>query len=395
MNTSLTAEHIKTVIENLPTQHRIMIRLLLLQYLDISQQDVEYMAEDQPDSRFLSGGQPAQKIASLEGTGDITARANQYRLYFREKREKPWLQVKCLEKQMAVTIQTAAVAEELLTTRFGVESSVVESNKQQALSALPKPEIRQLEQAWDQGDLTEEVYRTKRLLIELQSLLRRAERQRRQLISTKREFQSSGSNPLQDHEIAHIWGIPLSSLASRKVKALQQFLTDLQKLAQDTSSPPASDTASSLLQTRDLWKETFFVLSNRQVERSVVSYGGLERSEEALMEKLEAFAQGDLSEDIEANFWQAITRLNDTEHGGTWSNYSRSIFALQRLSAIQADLDLTSEDIQQKLLALSTPKSLADALPAPESEEQPLELNEVSLGVLNALMGEQDDKRKG
>ena len=48
----LTFELIETVIETLPVQSRIMVRLLLLQYLEPSEEDIQFIVEDQPDSRL-------------------------------------------------------------------------------------------------------------------------------------------------------------------------------------------------------------------------------------------------------------------------------------------------------------------------------------------------------
>ena len=53
MSTSLTFEQIQKTLEGLPIQNRTMVRLLLLQYFDVHQDEIDYMATDQPDSRFL------------------------------------------------------------------------------------------------------------------------------------------------------------------------------------------------------------------------------------------------------------------------------------------------------------------------------------------------------
>ena len=46
-------------------------------------------------------------------------------------------------------------------------------------------------------------------------------------------------------------------------------------------------------------------------------------------------------------------------------------------------------------MKIITPQPKGEALPAPEQEEQAPELGEQALGVLNAFMGEIDDKRSG
>ena len=396
MNTStettpISRELIEKTIEALPVQNRTMIRLLLLQYQDIEKEDIEYIANDQPDSRFQAGAQPSSKFSVGEGVIEVTDRAEQYRHLSQQKRERPWLQIECLENQMALTDLATSAAEGLLTTRLEVDPSTIKDRKKTAVSALPKPEIRRLNKAWDQDEISESDYQASRLLVEYQTLIRRRERQRRRHDTALREFESSGLFPLQDHEIAHIWGIPLGSLAGRKVKAMNNYLIDLQRrLETDNAMPNTKDARP------DLWRETIRALSKKPVKRSVVSFiSGIERTEEMLLGKLQSLADGTMPEELESNFWQLITRRHDTEHSGPWNDHARAIFALQRLSAIQSDIDPTIEELEDNLLKIITPQAKGEALPAPEQEAKELELGEQAQGVLNAFIGEIDDKRSG
>lgn len=396
MNTStettpISRELIEKTIEALPVQNRTMIRLLLLQYQDIEKEDIEYIANDQPDSRFQAGKQPSSKFSVGEGVIEITDRAEQYRHLSQQKRERPWLQIECLENQMALTDLATSAAEGLLTTRLEVDPSTIKDRKKTAVSALPKPEIRRLNKAWDQDEISESDYQASRLLVEYQTLIRRRERQRRRHDTALREFESSGLFPLQDHEIAHIWGIPLGSLAGRKVKAMNNYLIDLQRRLETDNAMPNTKEARP-----DLWKETIRALSKKPVKRSVVSFiSGIERTEEMLLGKLQSLADGTMPEELESNFWQLITRRHDTEHSGPWNDHARAIFALQRLSAIQSDIDPTIEELEDNLLKIITPQAKGEALPAPEQEAKELELGEQAQGVLNAFIGEIDDKRSG
>ena len=390
---TISRELIEKTIESLPVQSRTMIRLLLLQYQDIEKEDIEYIAVDQPDSRFQAGEQPSRKFQQTfgEGTVHVTSRIEQYRQLFRQKRERPWLQIECLKKQITLTDLSILAAEGLLTARFEVDPSTIKDRKKAAISALPRPEIRRLDKAWDQDEISESDYQTSRLLVEYQTLIRRKERQQRRLSTASREFENSGLSPLQDHEIAHIWGIPLGSLSGRKVKAMHSYVTDLQcRLEADSAMPDTKESRP------DLWRETIRALSKKPVERSVVSFiAGIERTEEMLLEKLQSLAEGTMPEEFESSFWQLITRIHDSEHSGPWSNHARSIFALQRLTAIQSDIDPTIEDLEDDLLKIITPQAKGEALPAPEQEEQELELGEQAQGVLDAFIGEIDDKRSG
>ena len=388
-HSSLTFELIEAVIEALPIQSRIMIRLLLLQYLEPSEEDVRFIVEDQPDSRFMAGDQPQQKKSLVTPTHEVTERINQYSGFLRQKRERPWLQVECLKKQIALTDLTIRAAEGLLTTKFRVDRADLKERKKTAVSALPKPEIRRLDRALEQEEITDNDFHRERLLIEYQTLLRRRERQRRRLNQAQQEYDLSGLSPLQDHEVAHIWGIPLGSLSARKVKALTHYLTALQARLDQESTSTDSPQASA-----DLWRETLRTLSRKPSHRSIVTFiPGIERTEEALIEKLKTFADGSMPEAAESGFWQLITRIHDSEHSGPWHSHARAIFALQRLYAIQSDSEPTLDELEEDLLKATRPKSMDEALPAYQADEQPAELSEQALGVLNALAGEIDDKR--
>ncbi len=384
----LTFELIEAVVETLPIQSRIMVRLLLLQYLEPSEEDVQFIVEDQPDSRFLAGDQPKKKLSLVAATYEVTERINQYSGFLRQKRERPWLQVECLKKQIALADLTILAAEGLLTSKFHVDRAVLKERRKTAVSALPRPEIRRLERALELEEISEDDFHRERLLIEFQTLLRRRERQRRRLTNAEREYELSGLSPLQDHEVAHIWGIPLGSLSARKAKALTHYLSALQTRLDRESADDETDPG------RDLWKDTLRVLSRKPSRRSVVTFiPGIERTEEALLEKLKTFADGTMPEGAESGFWQLMTRVHDSEHSGPWHSHARAIFALQRLFAIQSDSEPTLDELEEELLTITRPTSKDDALPAHQADEQPAELSEQALGVLNALAGEIDDKR--
>ena len=385
----LTSELIESVIETLPVQSRIMIRLLLIQYLEPSKDDVQFIVEDQPDSRFMAGDQPETKKSLVAATREVNERIAQYSGFLRQKRERPWLQVECLRKQMALADLTIRAAEGLLTSKFHVDRAELKDRKQSAVSALPRPEIRRLERALEQEEIAEDDYHRDRLLIEYQTLIRRRERQRRRLKNAEQEYELSGLSPLQDHEVAHIWGIPLGSLSARKVKALTHYLSALHARLEQEAGASGTGLAQS-----DTWRETFRVLSRKPSQRSIVTFiPGIERTEEALIEKLKTFADGTMPEAAESGFWQLITRVHDSEHSGPWHSHARAIFALQRLFAIQADSEPTLDELEEDLLKTTRPKSKDDALPAQQADEHPAELSEQALGVLNALAGEIDDKR--
>ena len=389
MPTTLRFEHIESAIQALPTQGRTMLQLLLLQYMNLSSESIAYMVSDQPDSRFLAGNQPKGNPLSLEAERNITSRANQYKDYYRQKRERPGMHIEFLTQALKHIDKSIQIAERLLTSEFGLAQNAFHDAKTQAPSVLLRQELRKLQRGWDNQELSTKEYQVQRLVLEYQALLRRRGIFRRRLKFAQNEFIVSGSSPLKDHEIAHVWGIPLGSLVARKVKALQHFLTELQKYQEKISASNES------LQPINLWQETLALLSQRPIERSMVEYDGLEKTEEALLDKLRAFVDGSMSEPEESKFWTSITKVNDTEFSGTWKSHARSILAFQRLHALLNDMDFSDEGLEESLRIKIYPQLPDDQLATPESEDKPIELSERGIGVLNYFVGEPDDKRRG
>lgn len=363
MADTLTVEIIESVINRLPIQGRIMLRLLLLQYLDVTTEDIEYMAADRPDPRFVSGTKPRVPVVARETVQGISDRVAQYRTRTRQRREQAWLQIDCLRKQIAYGEALCAEAERLLQSRFGLNLDEVNSLKGQARTAIAKPAVRELDRRWREGEFTEEEYRKQRLGIEYQTELRKLDRERKRLQTALREYDIASHAPLQDHEIAHIWGIPAGTLAARKAKYLHQYLQGLAAVAGTGQAQG------------DLWKETFSVLANRPVERSTVPYDGLDRTEESLMGKLTAFALKTMPEDLESRAWPSI---------------SQSLFALQRLSAIQSEREQDPETLAQALLDRSAPpprETRAEPAP-PEPAARDEQLDDWKEHILRSMRGE-------
>ena len=89
MSITVEFEHIETALKALPLQSRAMLQLLLLQYIDVTQEEIDYMATDQPDSRFQAGTQPKNKSISLEAVQNVTSRSNQYKGYYPKNENGP------------------------------------------------------------------------------------------------------------------------------------------------------------------------------------------------------------------------------------------------------------------------------------------------------------------
>lgn len=376
----LTPELIESVISSLPIQGRILLRLILLQHFNVTDEEIQYMTADRPDPRCVAGSKPTHNVLTQDAIRSVTEKRDQYLRHVRLKRERMGLQCDCLAKLAALRMAMADRAAELLTTKFGTAADAIAQLKDQARTALPKPALRALDQRWEAHELTVEEYQQQRLGIDLQTHLRLADKYRKRLDVAERERQTADLSSLQDHEVCHIWGLPAGSLAARKVKYMTQYLQAVQA-ALHRGAPTAGSQSPPI----DLWKETFAVLATRPVERSMSVYDGLERTETQLLDKLSMLAWGALNEDVEAKFWLSLVQGGSSN--AVHSEITRSLFGLQRLAAILNDFDSSPEALAEALLARSTPTGHEAPAELLEKPAEPM-TNEMKEHVLKSMFGE-------
>lgn len=378
MASPLTAEMIEDVVAGLPIQGRIILRLLLIQYLDVTHEEILYMVADRPDPRCVSGKKPVTTMTQESITAMIDRR-DEYRRRARLRRERTWLQCIVLKHQAHIAEAFVSRAALLLADR-GVSAETIETLKSQARSAVPAATLRLLDERWEHNEITAEEYQRQRLAIEMQTLLRFAERFKKRLDLAEREQRTSDQTILLDHEIGHIWGIPASTLAARKVKFLSQYLTALQ--AKGSGIRPAPGSTPSL----ELWKDTVQVLSRTPIERSIATYDGLEQTESALLEKLAAYAVIRIPEATETKFWNSL--VYGASSNAMHSESTRTLFGLQRLVSIQKDVDAGDEALDEELLTRTAPRSKEQELLASPNEASPAELTELQQHILHNFIGE-------
>jgi hypothetical protein len=268
----------------------------------------------------------------------------------------------------------------LLATR-GVSDKTIENLNAHARTAVPRPALRALGERWEKDEITAEEFQKYRLAIEMQTLRRFAERFRKRLELAERERRTSDQTVLQDHEIAHIWGIPAGTLAARKVKYVSQYLMALQ--AKLTGTPPDPKSLSSF----DLWKETMAVLSHTPLERSIATYDGLERTEAALIEKLTSYVSIGIPEEVEVKFWNSL--VYGASSNAMHSETTRTLFGLQRLVSIQNAADQGLEALDEALLKRTAPpsKEPGEALQSGTAAGTP-ELTDLQKQILHNFVGE-------
>lgn len=379
ITTPLTADTIEAVVANLPIQGRIVLKLLLLQYLDVTHDEILFMVSDRPDPRCVSGKKPVTTMTQ-ESITAMTSRRDEYRRRARLRRERTSLQCTALRMLAETADAMASCAASLLAER-GVSRGAIDDLKSQARTAVPQPALRALRDRWDKNDITAEEFQRYRLAIELQTLVRFVERFKKRLDLAERERQTSDQTILQDHEIAHIWGLPAGTLAARKVKFLSQYLVALQSRL--SGIPSLTQSAPSL----DLWKDTIAVLSRTPIERSLSDYDGLEQTESALIEKLAAYVAIDIPEAIEVKFWNSL--VFGANSNAVHSETTRTLFGLQRLVSMQNEFDRSPAALKDVLLTRTapTPKEPVNALPTPAEPSTP-ELTELQKQILHNFLGE-------
>lgn len=377
-SSSLTVDMIEEVIGNLPIQGRIILRLLLLQYLDVTHDEILFMVADRPDPRCVSGKKPVTTMTQ-ESIMAMVDRRNEYRRRARLRRERTWLQCLALE-HLTQTANAFATRAAVLLTNRGVSSNAITALNGQARSAVPSTTLRILEEQWDKNEISPEEYQKHRLVVEMQTQLRFAERFKKRLALAERERQTSNSTTLQDHEIGHIWGIPAGTLAARKVKFLSQYLLAAQ--AKCAGSP----FSGSSIPSPEMWQATLRTLSHTPIERSIATYDGLEGTESALIDKLGSYAIIRIPEATETKFWNSL--VYGASSNAIHTETTRTLFGLQRLVSIQKDLDTSTDALDDELLKRSMPTPKAGELPSPTPESGPGELTDLQRHILHNFIGE-------
>jgi hypothetical protein len=378
LTSPLTAEIVEDVIAGLPIQGRIILRLLLLQYFDLTHEEILFMVADRPDPRCVSGKKPVTTMTQESITAMIDRR-NEYRRRARLRRERTWLQGIALKNQARMAAALATRAATLLTDR-GVSAEAIDRLTSQARSAVPAPTLRLLEERWDTGEITAEDYQKHRLAIEMQAQLRFAERFKKRLDLVERERQTSDQTTLLDHEIGHIWGLPAGTLAARKVKFLSQYLLGIQ------AKCSGSHTIEPHAPLPSLWKETLYILSHTPIERSIPTYDGLEGTESALIDKLGAYALIAIPEATETKFWNSL--VFGASSNAMHTETTRTLFGLQRLVSIQKDVDAGADALDEELLKRSTPTPKESQPSLRERDAGPGELTDLQKQILHNFIGE-------
>ena len=143
-----------------------MLKLLLIQHLDVTHEEILFMVSDRPDPRCVSGKKPITTMTE-ESISAMISRRDEYRRRARLRRERTGLQCTALTVLAATAEKLVDRTAALLAAR-GVSAEAIANLKTQARVAVPRPALRVLEERWDKNDISAEEYQTYQLAIEMQ-----------------------------------------------------------------------------------------------------------------------------------------------------------------------------------------------------------------------------------
>ena len=331
--TALTRAPIETAIAALQPVHRVMVRLLLLAYLDPLHEDIAFMARERSEPNMRAGlkqGGKSQvahdKISGLPKDW-IVAVENKVRYFqtqLREQLTRLNLLADFLTDYLAGLQPEVTATEQLLTSECEIGPESLEELRAQAKLSPLTYALKKLAVRADKGEIEETDYVRERLCLEYQARLRQRDRSKKRLNLALLERQASMVSSLSDEFLAEIWCIAVGPITNRRVKAVQAYVNALAstlKSSLDTASLAAAVNAGlgprlaggsknegvgskPLDLSGDLWTQTILALAADPI--LPITPKPCEHPEggtKSLTAKLRSLAVYELGEDEEVKMW--------------------------------------------------------------------------------------------
>jgi hypothetical protein len=232
---ALTREQIDAAIRSLQPVERVMIKLLLLQFLDPTLDDVHLMAQERSEPQMKAGSKlgglplaPGRAIVLPKAW--ITAiqdSVQQYATQLREHRERLDLQLAFLKDYLAGLQLELHAIEALLKAEHNFSAENFDELRQQARQAPAFYPLKKLMDRAEKQEIEEADYVRERLGLEYQAHSRRRDRFKKRLEQTLQERQALLMSSLSDEHLATIWGIAKGPILNRRVKAMQKYVSAL------------------------------------------------------------------------------------------------------------------------------------------------------------------------
>ena len=339
---TLTREHIETAIASLQPVHRVMIRLLLLPYMDPTPEDIFFMAQERKEPNMRAGGYVSQAFG---GNADIRRekingvpkewlvaveyRAKEYQARLREHQGRLNLLIAFYSDYLDGLQQEVDATAQLLSTECELSQESLDDLLAQAKLSPLTYALKKLAARAEKQEVEEEDYRRERLSLEYQTHLRRRSRFTKRLEQVRLERHSSLASSLSDEFLAEICGTSVAPVTGRRVKAVQRYVNVLAatvKAGLDAAGLAAAvnagigpklaggsknDGVSSkpLDPSVDLWSQTVQTLAAEPMPYPAPKpCNHPEAGTKALLAKLRSMATYQLGEDEEVKMWARTTQ---------------------------------------------------------------------------------------
>lgn len=331
--TTLTRAQIETVIAALQPVQRVMVRLLLLAYLDPTPEDIAFMARERSEPNMRAGQKQGgrsqvahDKISGLpkDWLVAVENKVRQSQTQLREQLTRLNLLVDFLTDYLADLQLEITATEQLLTSECEIGSESLEDLRVQAKLSPLTYTLKKLAARADKGELEEADYVRERLGLEYQARLRQRDRFKKRLNLVLLERQASMVSSLSDEFLAEIWCIAVGPITNRRVKTVQAYVNALAstlKSGLDAASFAAAVNAglgprlpggsknegvgsTPLDLSGDLWTQTIFALAADPIPP--ITPKPCEHQEggtKSLTAKLRSLAIYELGEDEEVKMW--------------------------------------------------------------------------------------------
>ena len=234
--TALTRAQVETAIAALQPVQRVMVRLLLLPYLDPTPEDIAFMARERSEPNMRAGlkqggrsqiahdkisGLPKDWIVAVEN------KVRQFQTQVRGQLIRLNLLADFLTDYLAGLQLETTATEQLLTSECEVGPESLEDLRAQAKLSPLSYALKKLAARADKGEIEEADYLRERLSLEFQARLRQRDRFKKRLSLVLLERQASMLSSLSDEFLAEIWCISVGPITNRRVKAVQAYVNAL------------------------------------------------------------------------------------------------------------------------------------------------------------------------
>ncbi len=339
--TTLTRAQIETAIAALQPVQRVMVRLLLLPYLDPTPEDIAFMARERSEPNMRAGQKQGgrsqvahDKISGLPKDWIVAVenKVRQFQTQLRGQLTRLNLLADFLTDYLAGLQPEVTATEQLLTSECEIAPESFEDLRAQAKLSPLTYALKKLAVRADKGEIEETDYVRERLGLEYQARLRQRDRSKKRLNLALLERQTSMMSSLSDEFLAEIWCIAVGPITNRRVKAVQAYVNTLAstlKSSLDSASFTAAVNAGlgprlaggsknegvgskPVDLSGDLWTQTILALAADPIPP--ITPRPCEHREggtKSLAAKLRSLAIYELGEDEEVKMWpQTVQCLN-------------------------------------------------------------------------------------